>query len=42
MSWITPTALFVIGSLAIAFGFSEWFVARRRSRRGGADDPAQE
>jgi hypothetical protein len=41
MSWIVPTVLFLVGGFAIAFGFCEWFVARRagRSRDGGDRAP---
>jgi hypothetical protein len=41
MSWLVPTVLLLIGGFAIAFGFCEWFIARRPPRdRNGDDGPA--
>ena len=40
MSWFLLTILLVIGGFLIAYGFCEWFVARRDSRSDGDDGRA--
>jgi hypothetical protein len=40
VTWIVPTLLFIVGGFAIAFGFCEWFMARRETRSRNGDGPA--